>query len=92
MATLRVNIDDTAAVYSFTNEGHTLGNLLAKQLDKHEGIEFSAYEVPHPLDNKMEVTFMTSGQDPTEAMRLAVLPAIDLLDNLKECFDSAIQK
>ncbi len=92
MAALSIKIDDTSAVYTFTNEGHTLGNILSRQLEKHPGVMFSAYEVPHPLDNKMEVTFMTEEEDPKQAMRLAVMPVIDLLDNLEKKLKTALKK
>ena len=53
---LVVKSDGCTAEYTFTGEGHTLGNALARRLLERPGVQFAAYNVPHPLEDKMIVT------------------------------------
>lgn len=39
--------------FIFFNEDNTLGNLLQSYLFKDDNIEYVAYSIPHPLDNKL---------------------------------------
>ena len=51
----RADGDRYNATYSFTNEDHTLGNLLRNQIIKNSNVEFCAYSVPHPSEPIMNV-------------------------------------
>jgi DNA-directed RNA polymerase subunit L len=39
------------------NMDHTIGNLLSKGLQGHSSVEFAGYNMPHPLDNNIVLSF-----------------------------------
>ena len=43
----------TAFDFIFFNEDDTLGNLLQSHLFKDDSVDYVAYSIPHPLDNKL---------------------------------------
>lgn len=48
------------ATYTFENENHTLGNMLAYELRRHSDVSFAAYKVPHVLDNHIVLNIKTN--------------------------------
>jgi DNA-directed RNA polymerase subunit L len=48
-----INNDILEGMIMVNNEDHTLGNLIARGLQKHKKIEFASYNLPHPLDKKV---------------------------------------
>lgn len=54
-------------------EGHTLGNMLAKELQEMEEVELAYYEIPHPLQDRMLIYIRTrEGADPLDTLRSAL--------------------
>lgn len=55
---------------SVKDEGHTLGNLLATELQKDPEVSFAAYKIPHPLQNIMKLKVAVEGgvSTPSEAL------------------------
>ncbi len=41
-----------------TGEGHTLGNLIAKEAMEHPHVVFATYRIPHPLQDRMEISII----------------------------------
>ncbi|KAL7626332.1 RNA polymerase subunit AC19 [Parahypoxylon ruwenzoriense] len=50
---------ETAASFEFLKEGHTLGNALRYIIMKNPDVEFCAYALPHPSENKMNLRIQT---------------------------------
>ena len=69
--------------FVFLDSGHTLGNLIQKELLRDPDTKFAGYAVPHPLETRMIVKLMTSGKSPREIMNNAFVRIIDRLDKLK---------
>lgn len=91
MTSLRLETKGLTATYTFTGEGHTLGNLMSREVQKHKQVEFAGYNVPHPLEDEMIVTVMTSTGDPKEIVREAMIPVVDRLDCLEAAFHKALE-
>ncbi|KAK3692406.1 DNA-directed RNA polymerase [Podospora appendiculata] len=49
----------TAASFEFLKEGHTLGNALRYVIMKNPDVEFCAYAIPHPSEDRMNVRIQT---------------------------------
>ena len=48
-----INNDILEGMIMVNEEDHTLGNLIARGLQKHKKIDFASYNLPHPLDKKV---------------------------------------
>ena len=67
------------------SSGHTIGNLLQKELLKDvENVVFVGYSVPHPLEKRMVIKVITNGKSPREIMNNAFVRLIAKLDELSE--------
>lgn len=53
---------ETAASFEFLKEGHTLGNALRYIIMKNPDVEFCAYAIPHPSEDKMNLRIQTYGR------------------------------
>ena len=76
----------------FTDEGHTLGNLLRSRLIEQPAVISAAYRVIHPLKNLMELSFETKKEKPLKILKETVetLEAITL--EIKNDFSKAFSK
>ncbi|KAM3459468.1 hypothetical protein MY5147_003910 [Beauveria neobassiana] len=50
---------ETAASFEFIEEGHTMGNALRYIIMKNPDVEFCAYTIPHPSEDKMNIRIQT---------------------------------
>ncbi|CAJ2506345.1 Uu.00g004750.m01.CDS01 [Anthostomella pinea] len=50
---------NTAASFEFLKEGHTMGNALRYIIMKNPDVEFCAYTIPHPSEDKMNIRIQT---------------------------------
>ncbi|KAI0383140.1 RBP11-like subunits of RNA polymerase [Hypomontagnella monticulosa] len=50
---------ERAASFEFLKEGHTLGNALRWVIMKNPDVEFCAYTIPHPSEDKMNLRIQT---------------------------------
>ncbi len=69
--------------FVFEDSGHTIGNLLQKQLLKDPYVTFAGYTVPHPLETKMIIRVITSEKSPREIMSNAFNAILEQLDKLQ---------
>ncbi|KAL8694961.1 MAG: hypothetical protein Q9224_003474 [Gallowayella concinna] len=51
----------SASVFTFKKEDHTLGNMLRSRLLQNPHVHFSGYKVPHPLFSNFELRVQTDG-------------------------------
>eukprot|EP00919_Chromeraceae_sp_WS-2016_P023322 GHVR01055422.1.p1 GENE.GHVR01055422.1~~GHVR01055422.1.p1 ORF type:complete len:148 (-),score=31.22 GHVR01055422.1:133-546(-) len=83
-------------VFSTYLEGHTIGNLLRSQLLKDDKVIFSAYKVPHPLEQKVMHRVQThpgdSTYDPLAAARVAIIQLQKKTDRVQRSFAEAMRQ
>lgn len=71
---------DTAASFEFIEEGHTMGNALRYIIMKNPDVEFCAYTIPHPSEDKMNVRIQTYEGTAIDALKKG-------LDDLQQVCD-----
>ncbi|KAI3337175.1 DNA-directed RNA polymerase [Xylariaceae sp. AK1471] len=77
----------TAASFEFLKEGHTLGNALRYIIMKNPDVEFCAYAIPHPSEDKMNVRIQTyDTTTATAALEKGLQDLEDLCDVVSEEF------
>jgi DNA-directed RNA polymerase subunit L len=57
------------------NEDHTLGNIMQEYLLSHNSIIFAAYNVPHPLEKKLKISYIAKNSEESKKI------FIDSIDN-----------
>ena len=83
--------DKINATYSFTNEDHTLGNLLRSTLVKSNKVEFCAYSVPHPSEPLMNVRLQVhESTDTNTVLKHGLKRIVKECDVLTEKFKEAL--
>ena len=63
--------------YKIRNETHTLGNVIRNTLMRHKDIIFAGYQVPHPLENHMQLTIRTSQNSNPEIVLIESLKTLE---------------
>ncbi|KAF2968472.1 hypothetical protein GQX73_g5117 [Xylaria multiplex] len=77
----------TAASFEFLKEGHTLGNALRYIIMKNPDVEFCAYAIPHPSEDKMNLRIQTyDTTTATAALEKGLQDLEDLCDVVSEEF------
>ncbi|KAI1168535.1 DNA-directed RNA polymerase [Nemania serpens] len=77
----------TAASFEFLKEGHTLGNALRFIIMKNPDVEFCAYAIPHPSEDKMNLRIQTyDTTTATAALEKGLQDLEDLCDVVSEEF------
>ncbi|KAI0166141.1 DNA-directed RNA polymerase [Xylariaceae sp. FL1272] len=77
----------TAASFEFMKEGHTLGNALRYIIMKNPDVEFCAYAIPHPSEEKMNIRIQTyDTTTATAALEKGLQDLEDLCDVVSEEF------
>ncbi|KAI0393681.1 DNA-directed RNA polymerase [Xylariaceae sp. FL0594] len=77
----------TAASFEFLKEGHTLGNALRYIIMKNPDVEFCAYAIPHPSEEKMNIRIQTyDTTTATAALEKGLRDLEDLCDVVSEEF------
>ncbi|KAI0115917.1 DNA-directed RNA polymerase [Nemania sp. FL0031] len=82
----------TAASFEFLKEGHTLGNalryiIMKKYVDRVPDVEFCAYAIPHPSEEKMNLRIQTyDTTTATAALEKGLQDLEDLCDVVSEEF------
>lgn len=75
------------AIFTLNKEDHTLGNLLSSRLHKYPFIKFSAYIVPHPLFQTIDLRVTTDGSiTPKDAVTQACRDVVGDLEVLSREF------
>ncbi|EIJ88624.1 DNA-directed RNA polymerase II subunit RPB11 [Nematocida parisii] len=69
---------------SIRDEDHTIGNALASELQKEKDVSFSAYKIPHPLQNilKVKVVVEKSEDRPIEFVKASLDHLISDCDSM----------
>lgn len=70
-------------------ERHTLANLLKEKLNKNSDVEFCAYKLDHPLDQKSRFILKTSGKSPKKLLEDAVKETKEDLETFRKAFEKA---
>eukprot|EP00923_Selenidium_pygospionis_P014123 GHVN01024321.1.p1 GENE.GHVN01024321.1~~GHVN01024321.1.p1 ORF type:complete len:130 (+),score=22.03 GHVN01024321.1:174-563(+) len=81
-------------VFTLWLEDHTVANLIREQLLSDKGVWFAGYQVPHPLEHKVEIRIQTSQHSytPEKAFNNA-LSALGLeLDKMITTFKISVQE
>ena len=52
-----IDIEEKSASIYLENYDHTLGNLIARGLQDHVDVNFASYNMPHLLDNKININY-----------------------------------
>ncbi|KAI1434911.1 DNA-directed RNA polymerase [Xylaria sp. CBS 124048] len=77
----------TAASFEFLKEGHTLGNALRYIIMKNPDVEFCAYAIPHPSEEKMNLRIQTyDTTTATAALEKGLQDLEDLCDVVSDEF------
>jgi DNA-directed RNA polymerase I and III subunit RPAC2 len=83
--------DASCATFIFTDEDHTLGNSLRYFLAQYPSVEFAAYNVPHPLENKMTIRIQTcDGTPAVVCLKRALRDMQDVCVHMKSTFNAEV--
>lgn len=86
--TLTISGDSKSTTYSFTCEGHTLGNALRYTLLFDPETHFCGYSVPHPSEPTMNVRLQTVAKPSAEVMEDGLNKLAIVCDRLLELLPS----
>ena len=70
-------------VFEITGEGHTLSNVLRKELNNDEHVKTAAYTIDHPLIEKPRFVLETDGADPKKVLIAAAKRVQKELEKVK---------
>ncbi|GIQ80670.1 hypothetical protein KIPB_001503 [Kipferlia bialata] len=83
--------DLASLTFQFTDEDHTLGNVMRYLLLKNPDVEFAGYAVPHPAETKMNLHVQTSeGMSSVDCMREAAADLGNIAKNMREKITEAV--
>ncbi len=68
-------------------ERHTLPNILREKLLKDSDVEFCAYTMDHPIENKSR--FLVRGKNPKKSIESAIKEVKENLDEFRKVFAKA---
>lgn len=78
------NEKDTLEFY-MEGERHTIANFLKEKISVMEGVEFCAYKLDHPLDNRAK--FIIKAKNPKKILTEAIKQAKEELAEFKATID-----
>lgn len=64
------------------NGNHTIGNLISSSMRKNKLVSFCGYNVPHPLDNKVNISYKIEGGKLKNILNDVVKYNINLFENI----------
>ena len=70
------------------NEDHTIGNLLSNGLQKHKNIIFAGYNLPHPLEKRVIISYKLKSGKITEILKDVIDDFIDIFNKIKNLIES----
>ena len=70
-------------VFEILGKGHTLGNVIRKELWNDDHVKVSAYTIEHPLVAKPRIIVETDGADQRKTVQAAVKRTLKSLDKIK---------
>lgn len=79
-------------IFDIKDEGHTLANMLRKELWQDKHVKAAGYNIKHPLDGTPQVIVETDGKEsPKKALAAAVERMKKDNDELKKAFKKEIK-
>ncbi|XP_020587862.1 DNA-directed RNA polymerases I and III subunit RPAC2 [Phalaenopsis equestris] len=78
------------STFSLMDEDHTLANSLRFLLNKDPRVEFCAYSIPHPSENKVNIRVQTTGDSAKDVFKDACQDLILLCQHVRSTFDKAV--
>lgn len=69
------------------NERHTIANLLKEKLVKNSDVEFCAYKLDHPMEDKSRFIIKTSGKNPKKILEETIKEIKEELEEFKKAFE-----
>ncbi len=82
-------VSEKEIVVIVRGEGHTLGNLLAKQAMMHPHVVFASYRIPHPLQDRMEISIAV---DENYSVDKALKEIVDAIKTTLEEFKKKLEE
>lgn len=82
--------NDRSRTFIFSDEGHTLGNLLRVVITSYPEVLFCGYTVPHPAEAKMHFRIQTSGPSAQDILQRGLKDIEALCDVTLSSFESAL--
>ncbi|KAL1122630.1 hypothetical protein AAG570_002957 [Ranatra chinensis] len=79
--------DDKSRTFVFTDEGHTLGNVLRAVITSYPEVTFCGYTVPHPAETKMHFRIQTSGPKAIDILMRGLKDLAQICDITLQKFD-----
>ncbi|KAJ4158341.1 uncharacterized protein LMH87_008872 [Akanthomyces muscarius] len=83
---------DTAASFEFIEEGHTMGNALRYIIMKNPDVEFCAYTIPHPSEDKMNIRIQTYEGTAIDALKKGLGDLQEVCDVVADEFSAKRQQ
>ena len=72
-----------AGVFTFTDQTHTIGNLLRYYLQADPDVQFAGYKVPHPLINELVLKVVGGENNVLDLLSSACDKIIEDIDELE---------
>jgi DNA-directed RNA polymerase subunit L len=71
-------------------EDHTFGNLLTHGLQNHKNISFAGYNMPHPLEKRVVISYKLKSGNFVDIFKSVVKDFIELFTKIDKVLDKAI--
>lgn len=77
--------DQQQGMIVVNNEDHTLGNIITRGMQQHKNISYAAYNLPHPLSNKINLHFkLVKGNDIKKVLEDVIEYYLELYDTIEK--------
>lgn len=68
-------------------ERHTISSLLKEKLSNNNDVEFCAYKLDHPLDEKARFILKTNGKSPKKLLEETIKEIKEEIEEFKKAFE-----
>lgn len=86
------NNDPASGTFTFEGERHTLANPIKQTLAADPAVEFCAYSVPHPAQNRMKIKIQAKeGENVVNIMNNGLDNFSTWCENVENQFDNAMK-
>jgi DNA-directed RNA polymerase I and III subunit RPAC2 len=80
----------TCKTFIFHGESHSLGNALRWMLMKNPDVAFCGYNIPHPTENKIQLTIQTTGVPAEDALKKGLEDLHKLFGHVLNMFEVSV--
>ena len=70
------------------NEDHTIGNLLSSGLQKHKNVQFAGYNMPHPLEKRVVISYKLKSGKIKAILKEVIDDFIDIFNKISKLIES----